>query len=106
MIIALLMIISVLLYCIYTLLRKLDEMLDYNLDDIASTACRIEQQIGRYKVNKGGHVTDPFTTAKRRGVQPTSNSKHVVKPKTPDQIRAEHYREIKEGSKYGWVYNN
>lgn len=53
-----------------------------------------------------GMVTDPFETARNRGLEPTTASKHVIKPKSPDQIRSEHYEEIKNGAKYGWADNN
>ena len=52
------------------------------------------------EVNKKGYVTDPFKTANKTNT-PGSSTRHIIKPKSPDQIRNENYEAIKEGAKYG-----
>lgn len=52
------------------------------------------------EVNKKGAVTDPFKAANKHTV-PGASSRHIIVPKSPDQIRNENYDAIKEGAKYG-----
>ena len=53
------------------------------------------------EVDKKGSVTDPFKAATvRKSVG--ASSRHIIVPKSPDQIRNENYEAIKEGGKkYG-----
>lgn len=43
------------------------------------------------------HVSDPFKKPK----EIYQSTKHIVVPKTPDEIRAENFEKIKEGQEYG-----
>ncbi len=52
------------------------------------------------EVNKKGAVTDPFKVANKTNA-PGASSRHIIVPKSPDQIRNENYEAIKEGAKYG-----
>lgn len=52
------------------------------------------------EVNKKGAVTDPFKVANRH-TSPGASTRHIITPKSPDQIRNENYEEIKQGSRYG-----
>ena len=45
------------------------------------------------------YVTDPFKKPK----QVYQSEGGIIVPKTPDEIRAEHYKEIKEGAEYGYT---
>ena len=81
----------------------------YVIDKIYSVFCDIYVDFDKMNnpwAYSKGKVTDPFETARNRGLEPTTASKHVIKPKSPDQIRAEHFEEIKNGAKYGWADNN
>lgn len=81
----------------------------FTLYEIYSVLCDIDIDLDKmnnpWSYSKGS-VTDPFETARKRGLEPTSASRHVIKPKSPDQIRAEHFQEIKDGANYGWADNN
>lgn len=52
------------------------------------------------EVNKKGSVTDPFKVANRH-TSPGASTRHIITPKSPDQIRNENYEEIKKGASYG-----
>lgn len=52
------------------------------------------------EVNKKGAVTDPFKVANKTNT-PGASSRHIIVPKSPDQIRNENYEAIKQGAKYG-----
>lgn len=52
------------------------------------------------EVDKKGSVTDPFKVANKTHT-PGTSSRHIIVPKSPDQIRNENYEAIKEGAKYG-----
>ena len=52
------------------------------------------------EVNKKGAVTDPFKLANKHNT-PGASSRHIIVPKSPDQIRNENYEEIKKGATYG-----
>lgn len=52
------------------------------------------------EVVKKGAVTDPFKVANRTNT-PGASSRHIIKPKSPDQIRNENYEAIKQGATYG-----
>lgn len=52
------------------------------------------------EVNKKGAVTDPFKVATKH-TNLGSSSRHIIVPKSPDQIRNENYDEIKKGATYG-----
>lgn len=81
----------------------------FTIYEIYSVLCDIDVDLDKMNnpwAYSKGKVADPFETARKRGLEPTTASKHVIKPKSPDQIRAEHYEEIKNGAKYGWADNN
>jgi len=73
----------------------------------------VVQEVGKYvrdtnkklddikaEVDKKGSVTDPFKAATvRKSVG--ASSRHIIVPKSPDQIRNENYEEIKKGATYG-----
>lgn len=52
------------------------------------------------EVNNKGAVTDPFKAANKT-TTPGASSRHIIRPKSPDQIRNENYEEIKKGATYG-----
>lgn len=45
------------------------------------------------------HVTDPFEKPK----EIYQSSKHIVVPKTPDEIRNQNFKKIQDGAEYGRV---
>ncbi len=51
------------------------------------------------QANPPSHVSDPFKGQK----EVYQSTKHIVVPKTPDEIRAENFEEIKKGAEYGSV---
>jgi hypothetical protein len=51
------------------------------------------------KVIPPAKVSDPF--ARKKTV--TTSTKHIVVPKTPDQIRNENAKKIAEGEEYGYI---
>lgn len=51
------------------------------------------------RVNPPAHVSDPFKGQK----QVYSSTKHIVVPKTPDEIRNQNFEEIKKGAEYGHI---
>ena len=52
------------------------------------------------EVDKKGYVTDPFKVANKHS-SPGSSTRHIIVPKSADQIRNENYEKIKEGLEYG-----
>lgn len=58
------------------------------------------EEVEQNTAHKSG-VTDPFAAANKSHT-PAASSKHIIVRKSPDQIRAEHAEEIKNGGKsYG-----
>ena len=51
------------------------------------------------ETNPPAHVSDPFKGQK----EIYQTTKHIVVPKTPDEIRNENFEEIKKGAEYGSV---
>lgn len=45
-------------------------------------------------------VTDPFKLANKTNT-PGASSSHIIRRKSPDQIRAENYEKLKNGGEYG-----
>ena len=51
------------------------------------------------QANPPSHVSDPF----KRPKEQYESTKHIVVPKTPDEIRNENFEEIKKGAEYGHI---
>ena len=70
-------------------------------DDIAKLSMAIQHQFKdlESRANPPAHVSDPFKGQK----QVYSSTKHIVVPKTPDEIRNQNFEEIKKGAEYGQV---
>lgn len=100
---------TVLIFIMLVFTTCLLARISFSLIEIYSVLCDIDIDLDKmnnpWSYSKGS-VTDPFETARKRGLEPTSASRHVIKPKSPDQIRAEHFQEIKDGANYGWADNN
>lgn len=73
---------------------KLDQFMEYQQFTHNAVIKRIDQ------TRPQAGVTDPFKAANKSHVVGAS-SKHIIVRKTPDQIRAENYEEIKKGGQYG-----
>lgn len=54
------------------------------------------------KPTQAATVTDPFKLANTHTTQKSSSDGIVIR-KTPEQIRNENYKKIKEGQKYGFI---
>lgn len=68
-------------------------------DEMAKLSIAVQRQFKdlETKANPPAHVSDPFK-GQRETYQTT---KHIVVPKTPDEIRNENFEEIKKGAEYG-----
>lgn len=70
-------------------------------DDMAKLSMAVQQQFKdlESRANPPAHVSDPFKGQK----QVYSSTKHIVVPKTPDEIRNQNFEEIKKGAEYGYI---
>lgn len=77
-------------------------LMNVTLSRIATDNQTIFSEIQGVKtlVSTKGGVTDPFATANKTNT-PGASSKHIIVRKSPDQIRAENYEEIRKGGQYG-----
>ena len=78
-------------------MRKLIEAQQNAIKEVKDTVDDIQKRLQ----NKGT-VADPFKLANSHRL-PGASGGGIIKMKTPDQIRAEHYEEIKEGATYGRI---
>lgn len=72
-----------------------------HVNDLVKLSMAVQQKFNEYesKTNPPAHVSDPFKRAKEQ----YQSTKHIVVPKTPDEIRNENYEEIKKGAEYGSI---
>lgn len=72
----------------------------YN-DDMAKLSMAVQRQFKdlESRANPPAHVSDPFKGQR----QVYSSTKHIVVPKTPDEIRNQNFEEIKKGAEYGRI---
>lgn len=70
-------------------------------DDMAKLSTAVQHQFKdlESRANPPAHVSDPFKGQK----QVYSSTKHIVVPKTPDEIRNQNFEEIKKGAEYGYT---
>lgn len=70
-------------------------------DDMTKLSMAVQRQFKdlESQINPPAHVSDPFKGQK----QIYSSTKHIVVPKTPDEIRNQNFEEIKKGAEYGSV---
>ena len=70
-------------------------------DDLTKLSAAVQNQFHELEKaeNPPAHVSDPFKGQK----QVYSSTKHIVVPKTPDEIRNQNFDEIKKGAEYGSV---
>lgn len=70
-------------------------------DDMVKLSMAVQRQFKdlESRANPPAHVSDPF---KGQG-QVYSSTKHIVVPKTPDEIRNQNFEEIKKGAEYGYT---
>ena len=69
--------------------------------DLVKLSVAVQQQFKdlEKKANPPAHVSDPFKGQK----EIYQTKKHIVVPKTPNEIRNENFEEIKKGAEYGIV---
>lgn len=69
--------------------------------DLVKLSVAVQQQFKdlEKKANPPAHVSDPFKGQK----EIYQSKKHIVVPKTPDEIRAQNFAEIQKGAEYGSV---
>lgn len=72
-----------------------------NETDLIKLSGAVQRQFKELEsqANPPAHVSDPFKGQK----QVYSSTKHIVVPKTPDEIRNQNFEEIKKGAEYGSV---
>lgn len=70
-------------------------------DDMAKLSMAVQRQFKdlESRANPPSKVSDPFKGQK----QVYSSTKHIVVPKTPDEIRNQNFEEIKKGAEYGYT---
>lgn len=80
---------------------KCIELGESHKDDMAKLSIAVQQQFKdlESRANPPAHVSDPFKGQK----QVFQSTKHIVVPKTPDEIRAQNFAEIQKGAEYGSV---
>lgn len=80
---------------------KCVELSESHEKDLAnlSTAVQCQFQTLEKQANPPSKVSDPFKGQK----QVYSSTKHIVVPKTPDEIRNQNFEEIQKGAEYGRV---
>lgn len=69
--------------------------------DMAKLSMAVQRQFKDLEslANPPAHVSDPFKGQR----QVYSSTKHIVVPKTPDEIRNQNFEEIKKGAEYGHI---
>ena len=72
-----------------------------NETDLVKLSAAVQRQFRELEsqANPPAKVSDPFKGQK----QVYSSTKHIVVPKTPDEIRNQNFEEIKKGAEYGSV---
>lgn len=80
---------------------KCVELSESHEKDLAKLSMAVQRQFKdlESRANPPAHVSDPFKGQK----QVYSSTKHIVVPKTPDEIRNQNFEEIKKGAEYGRV---
>lgn len=98
-VIILIIVAIVILYAILSNLRLMNKSLQDTLNNDKVLYQKLEE-VEQNTAHKSG-VTDPFAVANKSHT-PAASSKHIIVRKSPDQIRAEHAEEIKNGGRsYG-----
>ena len=71
------------------------------IDELMKLSMAVQHQFRQLEkqVNPPSHVSDPF----KRPKEQYESTKHIVVPKTPDEIRNENFEEIKKGAEYGHI---
>ena len=80
---------------------KCVELSESHKKDLVNLSMSVQHQFHTLEkqANPPSKVSDPF-----KGQQQVySSTKHIVVPKTPDEIRNQNFEEIKKGAEYGRV---
>lgn len=80
---------------------KCVELGELHKDELEKLAISVKNQFKdlESRANPPAHVSDPFKGQK----EIYQTKKHIVVPKTPNEIRNENFEEIKKGAEYGIV---
>lgn len=80
---------------------KCVELSESHEKDLVKLSVAVQQQFKdlEKKANPPAHVSDPFKGQK----EIYQSKKHIVVPKTPDEIRNQNFEEIQKGAEYGRV---
>lgn len=80
---------------------KCVELGESHKDGLSKLSISVQHQFNdlEKRANPPAHVSDPFKGQK----QVFQSTKHIVVPKTPDEIRAQNFAEIQKGAEYGSV---
>lgn len=79
-------------------LKKRDQKI---IDELMKLSMAVQHQFRQLEkqANPPAHVSDPF----KRPKEQYETTRHIVVPKTPDEIRNENFEEIKKGAEYGHI---
>ena len=99
--IAILVVLSVMLLYLTRIEKTIIDFTEKTNADFLKLSGAVQHKFQEIKseTNPPAHVSDPFKGQK----EIYQTTKHIVVPKTPDEIRNENFEEIKKGAEYGQV---